>query len=220
MLEVLLESTPDSVIKSLRFAQALAKEGLESLSADRNVSLALYLMLILLLAEQDNILQESSCKRNLVWARNTGDGKVIFALLEEIVTLRMSFILINVQELNFQRPLTWAFIVWNGSNNGNRNRCRRSKIQNGPEDPLELIFQVSNHKRVGKARNSNRSIDSYNSGSKNTCCGKSRGVTVAILGGSSANKFVFAVKKRILARTATSIGLSHQAGWVGAFERS
>ena len=38
MLEILLDSVPDSVNKSLGFAQALAKESLESLPADNNVS--------------------------------------------------------------------------------------------------------------------------------------------------------------------------------------
>ena len=55
MLEVLPDSIPDSVDKSLGFAHALAKESFESLSADRNVSLVLYLMLILLPAEQGGI---------------------------------------------------------------------------------------------------------------------------------------------------------------------
>ena len=55
MLKILPDSIPDGVNKSLRFAQALAKEGLESLSADRDVSLVLYLTLVLLPAEQDGI---------------------------------------------------------------------------------------------------------------------------------------------------------------------
>ena len=53
-------------------------------------------MLVLLPVEQSGILQEGSLKRNLVWARGTDGGKVIFALLEEIVTLQVSFTPINV----------------------------------------------------------------------------------------------------------------------------
>ena len=85
MLGDFLNSTPDGIDKSLGFAQALAKEDLESLPANRDVSLILYLMLVLLPAEQGGIFQEDSHKRNLVWACGTGNGKVIFALLEEIV---------------------------------------------------------------------------------------------------------------------------------------
>ena len=87
MLEVLSGNTPDGVNESLGLAQAFAKEGFESLPADRNVSLVLYLTLVLLPLEQGGILQENNRKQNLVWAYGTGGGKVIFALLEEIVTL-------------------------------------------------------------------------------------------------------------------------------------
>ena len=87
MLGVFPNGAPDSVNKSLGFAQALAKKSLESLSADRDISLVFYLRLVLLLAEQDGIFQESSCKLNMVWACGTGCSKVIFALLEKIVTL-------------------------------------------------------------------------------------------------------------------------------------
>ena len=101
MLGVLPDSAPDGIDKSLRLAQALAKEGFKSLPANRYVSLVLYLMLMLLQLEQNGIFQEGSGKQNSVWACGTGGDKVIFALLEEIVTLQMSFIPINVQESNF-----------------------------------------------------------------------------------------------------------------------
>ena len=55
MLGVLPDGTPDDVDESLGLAQALAKEGLEFLSADRDVSLVLYLTLVLLLLEQGDI---------------------------------------------------------------------------------------------------------------------------------------------------------------------
>ena len=55
MLGVLPDGTLDGVDESLGFAQALAKEGLESLPADRGVSLVLYLTLMLLPAEQGGV---------------------------------------------------------------------------------------------------------------------------------------------------------------------
>ena len=106
MLRVLPNSAPNGVDESLELAQALAKKGLESLPGSRDVSLVLYLTLMFLLLEQDGILQESSRKRNSVWAHGTGSGKVIFALLEKIITLQVSFIPINVWEPSFQKPLT------------------------------------------------------------------------------------------------------------------
>ena len=145
MLRVFLNSTPDDVDKSLVFAQALAKESFKSLSADRNVSLVLYLTLMLLPVEQSSIFQEDSRKQNLIWACSTGNGKVIFALLEEIVILHVSFTLINVRESSFQKPLTWVFIVWSGGNDGSQNRYRsrkkkRSGLKDGFDNPLEVIF--------------------------------------------------------------------------------
>ena len=56
MLEVFPDSAPDGVDKSLKLAQTLAKEGLKSLSADKDVSLVLYLTLVLLPSEQGGIL--------------------------------------------------------------------------------------------------------------------------------------------------------------------
>ena len=87
MLRVLPDSTSNNVNKNLGFAQPLAKEGLESLPANKDVSLILYLTLVLLPAEQSDIFQKSSRKQNLVQARGIGVGKVIFTLLEEIITL-------------------------------------------------------------------------------------------------------------------------------------
>ena len=116
MLEIFPDSAPDGVNKSLGLAQVLAKESFESLSANRDISLVLYLTLVLLPSEEGGILQENSHQQNSVWACGTGGGKVIFALLEEIVTLQVSFTLINVQEPSFQRPFTWAFIVRSGGN--------------------------------------------------------------------------------------------------------
>ena len=101
MLGVLHDRTLDSVDKSLGLAQALAKEGFEYFPADRDVGLVLYFTLVLLSLEQGGIFQDSSHKQNLVCACGTGGGKVVSALLEEIITLQVSFIPINVRELSF-----------------------------------------------------------------------------------------------------------------------
>ena len=128
---------------------------------------------------------------------------MIFVLLEQIVTLQITFTSINVKEPSFQGPLTWAFIVRSSRNDRGRNRCRRSRIQNGPQDLLEVILQVSNHRGVGGAKSSKRSDNRCSSGNKSTCRGGSREATDATFGRGSANKFVFAVVG-ILARTVTS----------------
>ena len=133
---------------------------------------------------------------------------MIFALPEEIITLQVSFTIINVEEPSFQRPLMWAFRMWGGDNNRGRNRYWRFKIENGPKDLLEVIFRVSNHRGVSRARSSKRSDKKCSSRSKSTCRGKSRGAMVATLDSDCASELVFAVV-RILARTAINGGLSH-----------
>ena len=55
MLGVLLDSAPDGVNKNLGLTQALVKEGLELLLANRDVSLVLYLTLVLLPLERGDI---------------------------------------------------------------------------------------------------------------------------------------------------------------------
>ena len=171
-------------------------------------------MLVLLLAEPNNIVQEDSRKQNSVWACSTGYGKVIFALREKILILQVSSIPINIWELSFQKPLTWAFKVWSGGNNRSQNRCKsrrrkRSDLKDGSNNLLKVILQVLNHGGVGRARNNKQSNDRCNSGSRNMYCGRSRGATVATLGGGSASKLIFTIKKRILAKTATNRGSTY-----------
>ena len=101
MLGVLSDSASDGVNKSLELAQALAKKGLESFPTDRDVSLVLYLTLILLPSNQGGIFQEGSRKQNSVQAHGTGGGEVIFVLLDKIVILQVSFTPINVWEPSF-----------------------------------------------------------------------------------------------------------------------
>ena len=55
MLKVLPNSVPNGVNKSIGFAYVLLKESLKSFPADRNISLVLYLTLVLLPAEHSGI---------------------------------------------------------------------------------------------------------------------------------------------------------------------
>ena len=66
MLRVLPDSVADGVNKSLGFFQDLTKKSFESFLADKDVSLVLYLTLVLLQVKQSSIFQEDSRKRNSV----------------------------------------------------------------------------------------------------------------------------------------------------------
>ena len=149
-----------------------------------------------------------AANRTWFWLLAPPVAKWSLTLLEKIITLQISFTLINIRQPSFEKPLIWAFIARSGNDNGSQNRCKRSRIQNGPEDLLEVILQVYNHRRVGGARNSSRSNNKCNIRSKSTCHGKNKVAMVATLGGGSASKLVFAIM-RILAKTVTSKGLSH-----------
>ena len=212
MLGVLPHVVSDYIDKGLGLAQASIKKGFKFFLDGEDVCLVFYLTLIMLPAEQGGIFWKSSCKQNSVWPRYTGGGKVVFALLEEIITLYVGLTLIHIRETCFQRPLMWAFIVRSGGNDGSRNRFRRSKIQNCHKDLLEVNLQVFNDGEVGRAWSSKESDNRCNSGSRSTCCDKNRGATFATLVGDSASKLVFAVKRKILAKTMTSKESSHWAG--------
>ena len=108
-----------------------------------------------------------------------------------------------------------------GGDDRSQNRCRsrrrkRSGFKVDFNNPLEVILQVPNHGGVGGARSNKQSDNNCNSGSKSTCCGGRKGAMVATLGRGSASKLISAVKRRILGKTMTSGGSSHQAGWMGA----
>ena len=162
MLGVLPNSAPDCIDEGLGLAQALTKKSVKFFPGDGDIYLVLYLALVLLPAEEGSIFWEGSCKRNSVWFHSTNGGKVVFALLEEIITLHMGLTQIHVWEPCFQKLLTWAFIMRSGSNNRSQNRCKsrrkkRSGFKDGPGNPLEVIFQIPNNGGVSGARRNKRS---------------------------------------------------------------
>ena len=202
MLGVFFNGAPDCIDKGLRLAQASIKESLKFVLNDADICLILYLALVLLPAEPGDILWEGCHKRNSVQRRDTGDSEVVFALLIKIITLYIALTPIQVREPCFQRSLTWAFIIRSGGNDGSWNRCKsRRRKRFGFKDifdnPLEVILLLPNYRGVGGARSIKRSNDRCNSGSRSTCCGGSRHIMVANLGGSSTSELVFAIKKRI-----------------------
>ena len=66
ILTIFANSALDGVNKGFGFAYALTKKSLEFLQGDGNISFILYLTQVLLPAEQASVLQENSCKQNLV----------------------------------------------------------------------------------------------------------------------------------------------------------
>ena len=143
MLGVLPNSAPNDVDKRLQLTQALTKEDLEFLPGNGDVNLILHLFLVLLPAKQDGIFEENDGKWYPILTLGPGGGKMVFTLLEEIIVLQVSFTPIHAWKLGLQKPLTRAFVLLRCKS---QRRSRRSQIQNGAKDPLELILQVLGHR--------------------------------------------------------------------------
>ena len=87
MLGVLSNSTPDSVNEYFGLTHASAKEGLKFFPGNGNIGLILHLLLVLLLAKQDNILEEGGGKWYPILTFGPGSGKMILTLLEKVIAL-------------------------------------------------------------------------------------------------------------------------------------
>ena len=99
MLEILLNNTPNNVNKGNKLIQALIKKGFELFPSDGNIGFILHLLLMLLPAKQDGIFEETGCKWHTILTFGPNNGKIVFTLLEKVITLQVSFILIYVWEL-------------------------------------------------------------------------------------------------------------------------
>ena len=57
---------------------------------------------MLLSMEVDMILQKKGCKRNLVWFGSSVGGKMVFALLIEVITFLVRSIVVDVRGFGFE----------------------------------------------------------------------------------------------------------------------
>ena len=87
ILTVFANSAPNGINKSFGFAQTLRKKDFKFLLSDGNVGFIFYVMLILLLAKKSRILEKDSCKGYPVLTFGTSGCKIVFALLEKVITL-------------------------------------------------------------------------------------------------------------------------------------
>ena len=146
ILRVTLDSTLDSVDKGLRLTQALAKEGFEFILSNKNIFLIFQLLLILLVAKQGNILGKDGGKWYPILTLSPSRGKMFLILLKEVITPQVSFILIYVWHAGLHQPFTKVFLLLRSWYRSQR-KSKSSRIQNGPEDPLEVIFKVLDYRR-------------------------------------------------------------------------
>ena len=98
-MEVLSNNASDGINKSLELTQALAKKDLKFFLDNGDVDLIFNFPRILLLAKQGNILKEFGGKWHPVLTLGLGDSKMVLTLLEEVITLQVSFTPIYVRKL-------------------------------------------------------------------------------------------------------------------------
>ena len=196
MLGVFPNSAPDRVNKGLGLTPGSTKEGLEFFPDDKNVSLILHLLLVLLLAKHRAILDDDSSKWQPILTLGPGDGKMVLTLLEKVIALQVSFTPLHVCKSGLEKSLIRAFVLLRYKN---QRKSRRSRIPNGPDDLLEFVLWVLGYRRQ------NRNDRQSNSKNKGTWHGKG----IIALGEGSASELIFAAKRKILRRNAASGGLSH-----------
>ena len=66
-------------------------------SRNWNQTFTFYLPFILLSTKVDVVSQKKGCKRNLVWSGGSAGGKMVFALLTEVITFHVRPIAVDVQ---------------------------------------------------------------------------------------------------------------------------
>ena len=96
VLEILPNSTPNSVDKSVGLTQASTKEGFKFFPVNGNVSLILRLPLVLLPKKQDDIFKEDDNKWYPILTFSLGSGKMVLILQKQVIALQVSFIPIYV----------------------------------------------------------------------------------------------------------------------------
>ena len=75
----------------------MTKKGFELFSSDRNCAFGFMLLLVLLPTKVDAVTQKRYCKGNAIGLFGSGGGKVILALLAEIIAFHVELTIIDVR---------------------------------------------------------------------------------------------------------------------------
>ena len=78
------------------------KKCLELVPRNQNRTFTFYLPFILLPTKVDIVSQKKGCKQNLVYSGGFAGGKIVFALLTEVITFHVRPTVVNVQSLGFE----------------------------------------------------------------------------------------------------------------------
>ena len=168
---------------------------------------------MLLPIEQSLFLKEVGCKKHVVWSFGSSGRKIVFTLLDKVITLHVDLTAVQLWKPSLQGSLVrtvWK-TKWLGS------KSRKPSLQNGFMDPLEVCLWVSDH-WINGGRNKSRSSRQSRSGS--TRPSRSRGINVITLSGSKTSGLIFANWRRVLTRATASRRSGHCVGWIESFNQS
>ena len=97
MLGVSLDLSPVAVHKGLGVTQALAEECLKLVLCDRDRSVCVMFLLVLLPTEANLVSEERHGKENLGKPRSSNGSKVVLTLLTEVVAVYMGFPVVYIR---------------------------------------------------------------------------------------------------------------------------
>ena len=101
VLSIFSDGFSDTVDKSLKFSQTSTNKSLELFSCDRNGSLTIYFLLVLLPLEQNSVLKKGGGKRYLIMFFDHSSGKVVFILMAEVIALYIGLTAIQIRKSGF-----------------------------------------------------------------------------------------------------------------------
>ena len=142
VLGVSLDLPPVGIHKGLGVTQAPAEEGFELVPRDRDRAVSVSLPLVLLPAKADPVSEEGRGKGNSGRPRSSSGSKVVLTLLTEVVAVYVGLSAIYIRGTGLQLLLEHLGDdgSWDESGSGSENR--NLSLQNGLEDPLQVIFGV------------------------------------------------------------------------------
>lgn len=94
---------PDTIHKSLWLTKILTYKDLKPIPHNKNYIIDFELLFIKVPPEQYLLVQENSSKKNSIEIFNSKYDKMIFALLNEIITIHMWLILLYIKDFGFKK---------------------------------------------------------------------------------------------------------------------
>ena len=109
VLSISCNSTPETIHKSRQITKAFAWKRLEFLPGRWNQSFIIQLLLVLLPAETDAVLEKRCSKKYVVRSFCSGSSKMVLILLTEVVTGHIVITPLNIRQPYLEEAFSRAF---------------------------------------------------------------------------------------------------------------